>query len=235
MHILTKPFASFCGRCLLQACNLLFHLIHSCCYGRKRIQAFSLALPWSTCGNEDPPAPSDSSLPLLLLLLLQAALGAGVSRAVYRVSSSQPLEVPLSGLSDVSPFWEKKQTAVSRGWGYSRWGWIALGLLCVTVCVCYQKKKKNPPTKPSRTLNSCPFLMGTCKSEAFFGLINRTCKYCSFFLTKLTCCMPVSCNFILVRWLGGLSRRQGEGTLTYPRNKVLCATTYLQAPCCSSD
>lgn len=157
MHILTKPFASFCGRCLLQACNLLFHLIHSCCYGRKRIQAFSLALPWSTCGNEDPPAPSDSSLPLLLLLLLQAALGAGVSRAVYRVSSSQPLEVPLSGLSDVSPFWEKKQTAVSRGWGYSRWGWIALGLLCVTVCVCYQKKNKTHQQNPLERWILVPF------------------------------------------------------------------------------
>lgn len=102
----------------------------------------------------------------------------------------------------------------------AEWLWGCYVSLCMSVT-----KKKIPPTKPSRTLNSCPFLMGTYKSEVCFGLINRTCKYCSFFLTKLTCCMPVSCNFILVSWLGGLSRRQGEGTLHTPVIKF-----YVQQP-----
>lgn len=110
--------------------------------------------------------------------------------------------------------------------------WGCYVSLCVSVT---KKKKKTHQQNPLEHWILVPFWCVLTNLKHFLVWSNRTCKYCSFFLTKFTCCMPVSCNFILVRWLGGLSRRQGQGTLTYPSNKVLCATTYLQVPCCSSD
>lgn len=48
------------------------------------------------------------------------------------------------------------------------------------VSLCMSVTKKKPKPKPSRTLNSCLFLIGTCKSEVFFGLFNRAANTAAF-------------------------------------------------------
>lgn len=118
------------------------------------------------------------------------------SWAVYRVCSSQTREVPLSGLSDVCLFEKENRrrclvVEVKPEETELLWG------CCVWLCVCYQKKK------PSRTLNSCPFLIGTCTSEALFVLINRAVNTAGFFflgkIHLLRACILQIHTFQLVR------------------------------------
>lgn len=101
------------------------------------------------------------------LLLMQAALLVGVNRSVYRVSTPQTVEVPFFSVQWRESFEKENRQrclVVEVKPDETELLWVCFVCLCMSVL---QKKK----VIPSRTLNSCPFLIGTFKLEVLLSFI----------------------------------------------------------------